>query len=57
MLLAVGAGAWAAVDGTRQGLALALVSAAVCPVAEVLLMEVVGLWHYPSADVFGITSW
>lgn len=57
VLLAVGTGAWTAVDGTKQGLALALVSAAVCPAAEILLMEFVGLWHYPSADVFGITSW
>ena len=29
----------------------------VCPFAELALMKVFGLWHYPRADFLGITSW
>ena len=52
VLLAVGALAWRATDGTRPALLLALVSAAVCPVAELGLEHFLGLWHYPRADFF-----
>jgi hypothetical protein len=57
VLVVVGATGWWSIDSTRQGLALALVAAAVCPAAEILLMNVGGLWHYPHPDAFGIVSW
>jgi hypothetical protein len=57
VLVVVGVTGWWSIDSTRQGLALALVAAAVCPVAEILLMNVGGLWHYPYPDAFGIVSW
>jgi len=47
-------------QGTRAGLLLALVSALVCPVAELGLTHFLGLWHYPRADLFGaegIVTW
>lgn len=57
VLVVVGATGWWSIDSTRQGLALALVAAAVCPLAEIGLMNVGGLWHYPHPDAFGIVSW
>lgn len=57
VLVVVGASGWWSIDSTRQGLALALVSFAVCPLAEIVLMNAFGLWHYPQADFQGITSW
>jgi hypothetical protein len=57
VLVVVGLTGWWSIDSTRQGLALALVSAVVCPLAEIVLMNVGGLWHYPYADFMGIVSW
>ena len=57
VLVVVGATGWWSIDSTRQGLALALAAAAVCPLAEIGLMNVGGLWHYPQPDAFGIVSW
>lgn len=50
-------------DGTKQGLALAVLCAVACPGAELMLMHILQLWHYPEATLFteiphsGIPSW
>ena len=56
---------WLAVDRTPTGAALALATAAAAPLAELVLMNSFGVWHYPRADFFlsslgdreGIVSW
>ena len=56
---------WLSLDRTSAGAALALATAAAAPLAELLLMNAFGVWHYPRADLFltllgdrkGIVSW
>lgn len=52
---------WLLTDGTKQAAVLGLLSFAICPVAEALLMRFGGVWHYPRADLIiggeGVTSW
>jgi hypothetical protein len=56
---------WLSLDRTATGAALAVVTAAAAPLAELLLMNLFGVWHYPRADFFlgalgdteGIVSW
>jgi heat shock protein 5 len=50
-LAAFAAANFGAFDRTRRGLALALLCAAVAPLAEAQLMARFGAWHYPRADV------
>ena len=63
-LWVAGGGAWWALDRTRLGLALAALTAAAAPTSELVLMQVVGLWHYAAPDWFplgpsvpGLPSW
>jgi endoplasmic reticulum chaperone BiP len=42
---------WRMFDGTKRGLALAVLCAAAAPLAEAQLMARLGAWHYPRADV------
>lgn len=57
-MAAVCVGGWAAVDGTRQGLALCALSAAAGPAAELVLMAAWNTWHYSRPDVAGcFVSW
>lgn len=49
-------------DSTKQGLALALLCALGAPLVELVLMQSVGLWHYPGGDLHtsvagGICRW
>lgn len=49
-------------DGTKQGLVLALLCATAAPASELVLMQYLGLWHYPEANMLttmagGIPSW
>ena len=37
-------------DGTKQGLALAVVCAVGAPAAELVLMQGAGVWHYPDGE-------
>ncbi|GLC71905.1 hypothetical protein PLESTF_001179400 [Pleodorina starrii] len=49
---------WRLFDGTRQGILLALLCGLGAPAAELLLLQVVPLWHYPRADLGGaFVSW
>ncbi|KAG2454437.1 hypothetical protein HYH02_001456 [Chlamydomonas schloesseri] len=49
---------WKLFDGTRQGIALALLCGVGAPLAEVVLLQLVPLWHYPRADLGGVfVSW
>ncbi|EFJ49272.1 luminal binding protein Bip2 [Volvox carteri f. nagariensis] len=49
---------WRVFDGTRQGIFLALLCGFGAPAVEVLLLQVVPLWHYPRADLGGVfVSW
>ncbi|GFR49434.1 hypothetical protein Agub_g11492 [Astrephomene gubernaculifera] len=49
---------WRIFDGTRQGLLLAVLCGVGAPAAEVLLLQLAPLWHYPRADVGGVlVSW
>lgn len=43
-----------AFDGTRQGLALALLCAVAAPASEMVLINLFGLWEYGRPDVFGL---
>ncbi|KAG2501978.1 hypothetical protein HYH03_000474 [Edaphochlamys debaryana] len=54
LLLGSGLGLWYAVDGTRQGLLWAILTAALGPVLEVVLINNLGLYHYTHPDVAGI---
>jgi len=38
-------------DSTKQGMAFAVLCAVGAPVAELVLMQSVGLWHYPHGDL------
>ncbi|PSC68359.1 luminal binding Bip2 [Micractinium conductrix] len=50
-------------DGTKQGLALGLLCALVCPASELMLMHILQLWHYPEATILteiphsGMLAW
>lgn len=58
VVLAVsGVGLWAAVDGTQQGFAMALLTAIAGPAAEIALINVLGLYQYTLPDVFGVPTW
>lgn len=52
-----------AFDATKQGLALALLCALACPAAELMIMHILQLWHYPGATLFteiphsGMLAW
>jgi len=53
---------WFVTDGTKQGAAMGLLAAMVCPLAEVVLMATAHVWHYPQGDLRlldgpSITSW
>ncbi|KAG2431821.1 hypothetical protein HXX76_009315 [Chlamydomonas incerta] len=49
---------WKLFDGTKQGIALALLCGLGAPAAEVVLLNFVPLWHYPRADLGGVfVSW
>ncbi|GIL83467.1 hypothetical protein Vretimale_11179 [Volvox reticuliferus] len=49
---------WRLFDGTRQGIFLALLCGFGAPAVEVLMLQVVPLWHYPRADLGGVfVSW
>lgn len=56
---------WLCLDRTPTGGALALATSVAAPLAELLLMNLLGVWHYPRADLFlaslgdnkGIISW
>lgn len=39
-------------DSTKQGLVLAVICAVGAPAAELLLMGLLHLWHYPAADFY-----
>ena len=62
-LAACAAANYLAFDGTKQGLALALLCALACPASELMLMHIGQLWHYPGANMFteiphsGIPTW
>ena len=62
-LAAAAAANYLAFDGTKQGLGLALLCALACPGAELMLMHICEVWHYPGANAFteiphsGIPSW
>lgn len=43
---------WLFLDGTATGLAVAALTAVAAPLAELALMNAVGVWHYPRADFF-----
>ncbi len=61
VLASGGTVAWWALDRTVAGAGLAVLSATVCPLAELVLMRFGGLWHYPRADALlggvGLVSW
>ncbi|KXZ44974.1 hypothetical protein GPECTOR_60g752 [Gonium pectorale] len=42
---------WRVFDGTRQGIALALLCGLGAPAAELVLLQLAHLWHYPRADL------
>ncbi len=50
-------------DATKQGLVLALLCALACPAAELMIMHILQLWHYPGATLFteiphsGMLAW
>ncbi|PNH04494.1 hypothetical protein TSOC_009321 [Tetrabaena socialis] len=50
---------WKLFDGTRQGLGLALLCGLGAPAAELVLLKLVPLWHYPRGDLLGgsFVSW
>ncbi|GLI59784.1 hypothetical protein VaNZ11_001747 [Volvox africanus] len=49
---------WRLFDGTRQGILLAFLCGFGAPAVEVLMLQVVPLWHYPRADLAGVcVSW
>lgn len=53
---------WPHAAGTKQGLALALLCALGAPACELVLMQTLGLWHYPDGNMLvsvagGIPSW
>lgn len=50
-------GVWAVFDFTEQGLAMAVLTAVAGPAAEVLLINVLHLYHYNNPDFWGIPSW
>ncbi|KAG2452610.1 hypothetical protein HYH02_002847 [Chlamydomonas schloesseri] len=56
-LLGSGLGLWWAVDGTRQGLLWAVLTAVLGPVLEIGLIQGLGLYHYTHPDVAGIPLW
>lgn len=53
LLAAVALASWWVLDGTKQGLALAVLVAVGAPAAELLLLHWLPLWHYPRADILG----
>lgn len=63
VLAATAAANYLAFDSTKQGLALALLCALVCPASELMLMHILQLWHYPQATLFteiphsGMLAW
>jgi heat shock protein 5 len=61
VLAALAAATWRAFDGTRQGAALAALCAVGAPAAELVLLQLLPLWHYSRPDVLqevlGFVSW
>ncbi|CAG9466520.1 unnamed protein product [Pedinophyceae sp. YPF-701] len=57
VLLAWGVAMWAALDRTRHGLGLALLTAVAGPALEVFLINVLGLYSYTSPDALGVPFW
>ena len=56
-LLALTVFNWSILDATRQGTLLAVLCGIAAPLSEIAIVRVLGLWHYPRADVAGIVSW
>jgi endoplasmic reticulum chaperone BiP len=56
---AVAVANWAVFDRTKQGIALAALCALGAPAAELVLLQIVPLWHYPRGDILGgaFVSW
>ncbi|KAL4458410.1 hypothetical protein ABPG75_013275 [Micractinium tetrahymenae] len=63
ILAACAAANYLVFDSTKQGLALALLCALACPAAELMIMHILQLWHYPGATLFteiphsGMLAW
>lgn len=57
LLAAVAAATWAAFDGSRQGLALAALTAIAGPAVEACLINGLHLYHYEHPSFLGIPSW
>jgi len=52
-----GLGAWAAFDNTKQGFAMATLTAVAGPATEIVLINAFHLYAYTSPDFFGIPAW
>eukprot|EP00882_Tetradesmus_deserticola_P029199 GHRQ01032658.1.p1 GENE.GHRQ01032658.1~~GHRQ01032658.1.p1 ORF type:complete len:121 (+),score=21.84 GHRQ01032658.1:92-454(+) len=48
---------WTAFDSTRQGLAMAALTAVCGPAVEMFLVNVLGLYHYSHPAVLGVPTW
>lgn len=53
MLALGGAAHWAALDRTRQGLALCGLCAVAAPASELVIINWLGWWQYGAPDVLG----
>lgn len=52
-----GLSVWGTFDRTKQGFAMAVLTALAGPAAEIVLINVLGLYHYENPDWAGIPTW